>query len=140
MDDLATEQNLSIGTSINGLIPLIDVLLVVLTFMMGLAVMPSNHSSSSRPKPSSQIVDPSSPLQVVALTIDGDWLLNGQPIIEQLLLQKLELDNRKPHPARVLFLPSDGQPVDVVSEYFSKLKAVAGERVKLRMPSEQDTP
>jgi biopolymer transport protein ExbD len=140
MDDLSTDQNLSMGASINGLIPLIDVLLVVLTFMMGLAVMPSSQPTGSRPKPSSQVVDPRSPLQVVALTIDGDWLLNGQPISEQLLLGNLGLDNRKQHPPRVLFLPSDGQPVDVVSNYFSKLKAVAGDRVKLRMPSEQDTP
>jgi biopolymer transport protein ExbD len=140
MDDLHASDRLAQQSAVTGLIPLIDVLLVVLTFLMWMSVSPGGTPKQPQPRARQVAADPSLPLQVVALSQTGRWFFNGTPTPFEAITDRLRADSGQPRAPRVLFLPSDGLEMETVSESFRTLRATAGDRVRLRMPSEDALP
>lgn len=140
MDDLAPSDQLAQQSAVSGLIPLIDVLLVVLTFLMWMSVSPGGPPKPSQARTPQAAADSSLPLQVVALSQTGRWFFNGSPTPFDAISSRLRAESRQPRAPRVLFLPSDGLEMETVSESFRSLRATAGDRVRLRMPSEDARP
>lgn len=128
------------SSAISGLIPLIDVLLVLLCFLVWIALAPT--SSGRHPLASSQSLAPARnlPLKVVALSSRGHLFLNGQAIKKNELLIHLKSESNIPNPPRVLFLASENLPAETVGTSFQQLKAKGGERVRLRLPSPGNQP
>jgi biopolymer transport protein ExbD len=135
MDDFSGAEGWGRSSAISGLIPLIDVLLVVLTFLVWVALAPAGPGTPPQASKQSLAPDPSRPLQVVALSIAGEWYLNGQAITKNELLSLLQSESRNPQAARVLFLPSNKLSIETVGDSFQQLKARAGERLRLRLPA-----
>ena len=140
MSELPCPEGWGRSSAISGLIPLIDVLLVLLCFLVWVALAPT--SSGRHPLASSQSLAPDRnlPLQVVALSSSGHWFLNGQAIRKNELLIHLKSESNIPNPPRVLFLASEKLPAETVGTSFQQLKAKGGERVRLRLPSPGDQP
>lgn len=135
MAELPCPEGWGRSSAISGLIPLIDVLLVVLCFLVWVALAPT--SSGRHPLASSQSLRPdgSSALQVVALSSSGHWFINGQAIKKNELLSQLGRESSSPQPARILFLASENLPTETVGASFQQLKTRGGERVRLRLPT-----
>ena len=140
MDELHASDRLAQQSAVTGLIPLIDVLLVVLTFLMWMSVSPGGSGKPPQPRAAQAAPDPSLPLQVVALSQTGRWFFNGTPTPYDVITSRLRADSGQPRASRVLFLPSDGLEMETVSESYRSLRASAGDRVRLRMPSEDALP
>lgn len=140
MDELHASDRLAQQSAVTGLIPLIDVLLVVLTFLMWMSVSPGGPAQPQQPRARKAAPDPTLPLQVVALSQTGRWFFNGTPTPYQAITARLRADSGQPRAPRVLFLPSDGLEMETVSESYRALQATAGDRVRLRMPSEDSQP
>lgn len=140
MDELHASDRLAQQSAVTGLIPLIDVLLVVLTFLMWMSVAPGGPPQPQQPQTRKAAPDPNLPLQVIALSQTGRWFFNGTPTAYQAITDRLRADSGQPRAPRVLFLPSDGLEMETVSESYRALRATAGDRVRLRMPTEDGQP
>ncbi|MEN9877781.1 MAG: hypothetical protein RLZZ158_820 [Cyanobacteriota bacterium] len=140
MAEMNCPEGLARSSAISGLIPLIDVLLVVLCFLVWVALAPTSPGQHPQASNQSLAPDRNRPLQVVALSSSGHWFLNGQAIRKNQLLSHLESESGSPEAPRVFFLASENLPIETVGASFQQLKARAGERVRLRLPTPGDRP
>ncbi|RCL53493.1 MAG: hypothetical protein DBW85_03635 [Synechococcus sp. MED-G71] len=130
----STELNANVGT----LIPLIDVLLVVLSFLIWMAVTPAPAPPAPRPLPSALPL--SAPKQMLAMARDGGWRLDGRSISQADLIAAITAQNALEQPPRLLLIPADGMALEQVSARFSAMQAIAGARLQLQLPSMEVQP
>jgi biopolymer transport protein ExbD len=140
MAELPCPEGWGRSSAISGLIPLIDVLLVVLCFLVWIALAPTSSGRHPLARSQSLTADRNRPLQVVALSSSGQWFLNGQAIRKNTLLSQLGSESSSPQAPRIVFLASENLPAETVGASFQQLKARGGERVRLRLPTPGDQP
>ena len=120
------------------LVPLIDVLLVVLCFVLWAGVsqvkVPVKAAAPQAAAASDQ------PVQRLAMEPRGFWRWNGEPISDAQLRGRLQQQSLQEQTSPILLLPSDALTLLEVSERFNSLEVLVGERLQLQLPGEAIKP
>ena len=122
------------GSTNDVLVPLIDVLLVVLCFVLWAGVthvkMPLK---SAAPQESSAVARP---LVRIEMQPRGFWTWNGRPLRDEELRGRLQEQNLQGKSPTLVLIPSDELTLLEVSQRFNSLEVLAGDRLQLQLPSQ----
>ena len=125
----------SVAGSINDvLVPLIDVLLVVLCFLLWAGVSQVKSPIQAIGPKTSAVGD--QPSLRIVMEPQGFWRWDGTSISEEELRGRLQRQNLQGETSTVLLSPSDELSVLEVSHRFNSLQVLAGDRLQLQLPGE----
>ena len=122
------------GSTNDVLVPLIDVLLVVLCFVLWAGVTQVKMPlKTAAPQESSAVAGP---LVRIEMQPRGFWTWNGRPLSDAELRGRLQEQSLQGESPTLVLLPSDELTLLEVSQRFNSLEVLAGDRLQLQLPSQ----
>ena len=122
------------GSTNDVLVPLIDVLLVVLCFVLWAGVTQVKMPLKTvAPQESSAVARP---LVRIEMQPRSFWTWNGRPLSDAELRGRLQEQSLQGESPTLVLLPSDELTLLEVSQRFNSLEVLAGDRLQLQLPSQ----